>query len=133
MHSQLDCVNNRQRGKIEDREPVWINPKDAASRKIVSGDVVLVKSRRGAMLAGAIVTERVKPGVIVVQHGAWFDPKKTPKGRIDVEGNSNSLTIDKPTSKLARGNVSSTGNVEVTKWTDELPPVMVFVQPRRKL
>ena len=133
MHSQLDCVNNRQRGKIEDREPVWINPKDAASRKIVSGDVVLVKSRRGAMLAGAIVTERVKPGVIVVQHGAWFDPRKTPKGRIDVEGNSNSLTIDKPTSKLARGNVSSTGNVEVTKWTDELPPVTVFVQPRRKL
>lgn len=33
----------------------------------------------------------------------------------------------------ARGNVSSTGNVEVTKWTDELPPVTVFVQPRRKL
>ena len=50
-----------------------------------------------------------------------------------MEGNSNSLTIDKPTSKLARGNVSSTGNVEVTKWTDELPPVTVFVQPRRKL
>ena len=133
MHSQLDCVNNRQRGKIEDREPVWLNPKDAASRKIESGDVVLVKSRRGAMLAGAIVTERVKPGVIVVQHGAWFNPMKTPKGRIDVEGNSNALTIDKPTSKLARGNISSTGNVQVTKWTGELPPVTVFEQPRRKL
>lgn len=133
MHSQLDCVNNRQRGKIEDREPVWINPKDAAARKIASGDVVMVKGRRGAILAGAIVTERVRPGVIAVQHGAWFDPQNTAQGRIDVEGNSNSLTMDKPTSKLARGNVSSTGIVEVTKWTEELPTVSVFVQPRRKL
>lgn len=133
MHSQLDCVNNRQRGKIEDREPVWINPKDAAARKIQSGDVVLVKGRRGAILAGAIVTERVRPGVVAVQHGAWFDPQKTAKGRIDVQGNSNSLTMDKPTSKLARGNVSSTGIVQVSKWTEELPNVSVFVQPKRKL
>lgn len=93
----------------------------------------MVKGRRGAILAGAIVTDRVRPGVIAVQHGAWFDPQNTAQGRIDVEGNSNSLTMDKPTSKLARGNVSSTGIVEVTKWTEELPTVSVFVQPRRKL
>lgn len=133
MHSQLDCVNNRTRGKIEDREPVWINPKDAQTRGIVDGDVVLVKGRRGQVLAGAIVTERVKPGVICIQHGAWFDPQKTAVGVVDVEGNSNSLTLDKPTSKLARGNISSTGIVQVSKWTEPLPFVKVFVQPERIL
>lgn len=133
MHSQLDCVNNRTRGKIEDREPIWINPKDAQARGIVSGDVVLVKGRRGQVLAGVIVTERVKPGVICIQHGAWFDPQKTAAGVVDVEGNSNSLTLDKPTSKLARGNISSTGIVQVSKWTEPLPAVKVFVQPERIL
>ncbi len=133
MHSQLDSVNNRHRGKIEDREPVWINPKDAAPRNIVDGDIVMVQGRRGALLAGAIVTERVIPGVVVVQHGAWFDPQMTDVGRIDVEGNSNCLTMDKPTSKLARGNISSTGIVQVSKWTGEVPLVKVYSQPARIL
>ena len=40
------------------------------------------------------------------------------------------LTMDEPTSKLACGNIASTANVEVSKWTGELPDVSVYREPR---
>ena len=133
MHSQLDGTVSHNFANIEDREPCWINPVDAKARGISSGDVVLVKSKRGALLAGAYVTDRIMPGVIVVHHGAWFDPQNLAEGRIDVHGNSNTLTMDVPTSKLACGNIASTANVEVSKWTKELPRVTVYEQPARAI
>ena len=54
-------------------EPLWINPKDAEKRGIKSGDIVKVYNERGAVLGGAIVSERIMPGVSI--HG--------PRGRID--------------------------------------------------
>lgn len=133
MHSQLDGTVSHDFADIEDREPCWINPKDAKDRGIASGDVVLVKNRRGAILAGAYVTERVQPGVVVVHHGAWFDPQNVDGERIDVHGNSNTLTMDEPTSALACGNIASTALVEVSKWTKDLPHVNVYEQPARKV
>jgi trimethylamine-N-oxide reductase (cytochrome c) len=129
MHSQLDCTNNRQRGQVEDREPMWINPVDAKKCGVKNGDICLVESRRGKVLAGAIVTERVIPGTIVIHHGAWFDPQVINRQLIDVHGNANTLVLDKPTSKLARGNLASTANVRVTVWSGSAPALRVFVQP----
>lgn len=131
MHSQLDCTNTRYRAAIEDRKPLWINPKDAEKRGIKNGDLCLVKSRRGQVLVGAVVTDRVIPGVIVVHHGAWYNPVKTEYGVVDVRGNSNTLVLDKPTSRLARGNLASTANVQVELWKGAVPPVTVYDQPDR--
>lgn len=133
LHSQLDNVNTSRRGSIEDREAVWMNPADAARQNLKGGDIVLVKSRRGACLCGLLVTDRIKPGVVSIMHGGWFDPQQTPAGRIDVHGNANSVVLDVPTSKISRGNVASTANVSVTLWREEVPPVKAFVQPARKL
>jgi len=133
MHSQLDCTATRLRGTIEDREPVWINPKDAKARGIQNGDICLVKSRRGQILAGAVLTDRIIPGVIVVHHGGWFNPRQTAHGVVDVRGNSNTLVLDKPTSKLARGNLASTANVEVSLWKGAVPEVTVYDQPPRTI
>ena len=116
---------------IEDREPCWINPADAKARGIANGDIVLVKNDRGAVLAGAYVTKRIMPGVVVLHHGAWFDPQNLEEGCINVHGNSNTLTMDVPTSSLACGNIASTALVEVTKWTKPLPRVSVYEQPPR--
>ena len=115
MHSQLDGTTSHHFANIEDREPCWINPTDAKTRGIESGDVVLVRNKRGALLAGAYVTDRVMPGVVVVHHGAWFAPMDINGRRIDVHGNSNTLTMDVPTSSLACGNIASTALVEVEK------------------
>ena len=94
MHSQLDNVNTARRGSVEEREPVWMNPADAQVRGLKNGDVVLVRCRRGACLCGLQVSDRIKPGVVSIQHGAWFEPENTPAGRIDVHGNANTIAID---------------------------------------
>ena len=131
MHSQLDGTTSHNFANIEDREPCWINPQDAEARGIKAGDVVLVSNKRGALLAGAYVTNRVMPGVVVVHHGAWFAPMDVNGRRIDVHGNSNTLTMDVPTSSLACGNIASTALVEVEKWKGDLPRVYVYEQPER--
>ena len=133
MHSQLDCTATRLRGTIEDREPVWINPKDAKARGIQNGDICLVKSRRGQILAGAVLTDRIIPGVIVVHHGGWFNPRQTSLWGCGRPSNSNTLVLDKPTSKLARGNLASTANVEVSLWKGAVPEVTVYDQPPRTI
>ncbi len=130
LHSQLDSTPSHNLADIDSREPCWIHPKDAKVRGIVQGDLVMVSSRRGKLMAAAYITERTQPGVVVVHHGAWFDPQTTENGRVDVHGNANSLTMDVPTSRLAQGNVASTGNVQVEKWTAELPDVAIWEQPK---
>jgi trimethylamine-N-oxide reductase (cytochrome c) len=54
-------------------EACWIHPDDAAVRGIADGDVVMVHNERGAVLCGAVVTERIIPGAISVDHGAKID------------------------------------------------------------
>jgi trimethylamine-N-oxide reductase (cytochrome c) len=54
-------------------EPCWIHPSDAAARGIANGDVVMVHNERGAVLTGAVVTERITPGAISIEHGAKMD------------------------------------------------------------
>lgn len=44
---------------------------------------------------------------------------------LDVHGNANTLTMDVPTSKLACGNVASSGLVEVEKFQGVLPTVKI--------
>ena len=142
LHSQLDgtfVFENRSGGglagiedpasepvAVDGREPLWIHPSDAEARGICSGDLVLVANGRGRALAGAYVTDRVTKGVVVLRHGAWYAPVETEDGTLDVRGNSNTLTLDEPTSKLACGNIASTALVEVSKWTGERHDVYVF-------
>ena len=52
---------------------------------------------------------------------------------IDIHGNSNTLTLNKPTSKLANGNIASTANVQVSKWTGEVPVVYTWYEPGMKM
>lgn len=55
-------------------EPAMINPVDAEARGIKSGDIVRVYNDRGSVLAGAVVTSRMRPGVVQLTYGAWNDP-----------------------------------------------------------
>jgi biotin/methionine sulfoxide reductase len=130
LHSQLDNGPLSRAAKVQGREPVWINPRDAVARGISDGDVVRVFNERGACLAGAAVTDAVRPGVIQLQTGAWYDPD-TPGlvGALDRHGNPNVLTLDKGTSKLAQGPSSQTTLVEVERWAERVPDIAVYDQP----
>jgi len=68
-------------------EPVVeINPSDAKSRNISDGDRVTVFNDRGRVTLKAKLTQGVRPGVVNIEEGWWFDQFE--------EGGVNSLTHD---------------------------------------
>jgi biotin/methionine sulfoxide reductase len=130
LHSQLDCGEVSRGSKVANREPVWLHPDDATSRGIAHGDVVRIYNDRGACLAGAVVTEAIRPGVIQLATGAWFDPVDPAEiGSLDKHGNPNILTLDKGTSRLAQCSIAQTALVEVERFDGEPPPITAFDPP----
>jgi biotin/methionine sulfoxide reductase len=130
LHAQMDMAGVSQASKINGREPIRINPTDAAKRGIRTGDVVRVFNDRGALLAGAVVSEAVRPGVVALATGAWYDPA-TPGlvSSLEKHGNPNVLTLDKGTSRLAQGPSAQTALVEIERFNGPLPPVTAFEPP----
>lgn len=96
-------------------EPVWINPKDAAKMGVETGDVVRVFNERGSVLGGALVTERIMPGVVYQDHGARTDSIVAGKGGIDRGGANNLICPSATSSKHAYGEVTSGYLVGVEK------------------
>jgi molybdopterin guanine dinucleotide-containing S/N-oxide reductase-like protein len=94
-------------------EPVWLNPVDAAARGILDGDVVKIFNERGALLAGAWLTERIRSSAVYIEHGARWDPILP--GELDRGGDINTITPHKTTSKNATGMVASGFLVDVVK------------------
>ena len=131
LHSQMDAGRVSRAAKIEGREPMLINPADAAARGIADGDVVRVFNDRGACLAGARVTDAVRPGVVQLPSGAWYDPAEPDSdGSLDKHGNPNMLTADRGTSRLGQGPTAMTALVEVERFLKALPPITAFDPPR---
>jgi molybdopterin guanine dinucleotide-containing S/N-oxide reductase-like protein len=94
-------------------QPVWIHPRDAASRGIEHGDVVIIQNERGAVLAGAYVTERIIPGAVSMDHGAKYDP--IVPDALDRGGNINAIVPGHTTSQNAVGMAVSGFLAEVEK------------------
>lgn len=96
-------------------EPVWIHPTTAEKRGIKDGDLVKVFNGRGAVLCGAIVFERIMPGVVSVDHGArcdWIIPEKLDRG-----GAINLISPGEVLSKNCAGQATSGYLAEVEKVT----------------
>jgi biotin/methionine sulfoxide reductase len=130
LHSQLDVGGFSQSTKIKRREPIRIHPADAAARGIVTGDVVRVFNGRGSCLAGAVVTDTVRPRVVQLSTGAWYDPlDPADPDAMCVHGNPNVLTFDRGTSKLAQGCSGQHALVDVEQWTSPLPPIRAYDPP----
>ncbi len=130
LHSQYDNGAVSLESKIDGREPICLHPEDASVRGIRSGDVVRVYNDRGECLAGAVVTDLIRPGVVRLPTGAWFDPLEPGKaGSLCVHGSANMMTLDKGTSKLAQGPSAMTTLVEVERYTAPLPPIRAFDPP----
>jgi biotin/methionine sulfoxide reductase len=133
LHSQLDVGAVSQASKVAGREAIRIHPADAAARGISGGEVVRVFNDRGACLAGAVLTEELRPGVVQLPTGAWFDPLWEPGAPDDavlcVHGNPNALTADVPSSRLSQGCTGQHALVEIERFAGPPPPVTVTDPP----
>ncbi len=69
---------------------IELHPKDADSRGIQDGERVIVANERGELLAIAVVTDRVRPGVVWIPFGGWGDAA-------DRAQSVNVLTPEEPT------------------------------------
>jgi biotin/methionine sulfoxide reductase len=130
----LDFGVTSQRAKIGGREPVRIHPRDADVRGIGDGDIVRLHNDRGACLAGAVLSEAVRPGVVQLSTGAWYDPEDpTAEAPLCVHGNPNVLTADIGTSRLAKGSTGQLCHIEIERFAGPLPPIKAFDPPAAKL
>jgi len=130
LHSQFDHGVTSRNAKIKGREPMRMNPQDAIQRGISVGDVVRIFNNRGACLAGVKLTDTIRPGVIELATGAWYEPQDpTDPNSLEIHGNPNVLTRDIGTSKLAQGPTAHSCLVEVELFHQPLPEIKSFQQP----
>ena len=130
LHSQIDHGSQSKASKVQGREPVHIHPKNASERNIKDGDIILIFNDRGACLGGVVLDPALRPGVIQMSTGAWYDPLDPAKpNSLCKHGNANVLTWDKGTSKLGQGPSAHSCLVEIGLYKSALPPVTAHEPP----
>jgi len=130
LHSQLDHGAYSRAHKLNNREPIRINPNDAKRRHIEDGDTVQVKNARGRFLATAKLDDNLSERVVQIATGAWLDPEDAQSDEILCKhGNPNMVTHDRGTSNLAQGPAAMSCLVTVEKYIGQPPPVTAFNPP----
>ena len=127
LHSQLDASPHSMAGKIHGREPIYLNPEDAAARNIADGDMVEVFNARGTCLSAAVVSPAIMPGVARLATGAWFDHDW--QTGVEKHGNPNALTRDIGASSLSQGCTAQTCLVDVRRADGPIPAVTAHALP----
>ena len=131
LHSQIDHGSHSKASKVMGREPVHIHPVDAAQRNLNDGSIIRVFNDRGACLGGVVIDTALRPGVIQMSTGAWYDPlDPAEQNSLCKHGNANVLTRDKGTSKLGQGPSAHSCLVEIELYTEDLPPVTAHEPPQ---
>lgn len=125
LHSQLNYAELRKKYAVADREPITIHTEDAARFGIANGDLVRVWNKRGQILAGAVVTDGIKKGVVCVHEGAWPDLENG----LCKNGSANVLTADIPSSQLANACAGNSALVYIEKYTGNAPKLTAFDKP----
>jgi trimethylamine-N-oxide reductase (cytochrome c) len=127
LHSQMD-QSKTLRGiyKVQGREPVRINAEDAAARGIADGDLVELYNDGGTVIAGAVVSDDIMPGVVSIYEGCW--PSLDSKGRCN-SGLVNFITSTQRASGLSEATSANTVLIEMRKCEDPEGPNMAYEKP----
>lgn len=127
LHSQMgNSKRLRDLYMVQGREPVRINSQDAADRGIEDGDLVELYNKRGTVIAGAVVSDDILPGVVSIYEGGW--PQLDSKGRCN-SGLANFITSTQRASGLSEATSANTVLVEMRKCEDPEGPNMAYDPP----
>ncbi|MEE4358778.1 MAG: molybdopterin-dependent oxidoreductase [Desulfococcaceae bacterium] len=98
--------------------PARIHTDDAAARGIRNGDIVRLYNDRASVLCIAVVTERVRPGIIhSYASSAKYDPLIPGNAdAVDKGGCVNMLTPSRMVSKNAPGMTPNSCLIEIERW-----------------
>nr|WP_255453655.1 molybdopterin-dependent oxidoreductase [Paracoccus sp. S-4012] len=130
LHAQWDHGRHARADRPGGRPPVRLHPDDAAARGIAEGDLVRVFNERGTALASARLSDALRPGVVQMTTGPWFDPEGPEAiGGIDRNGNPNTLTPDRATSRLSQAPGPNSCLVDVARFEGAAPDVRVYEPP----
>ena len=130
LHSQFDFGGHSEGAKHRGREVARMHPDDAGVQGIKGGDIIRLSNERGACLAGVVLTERIRRGVVQLPTGAWYDPVDPDEDKpLCVHGNPNVLTRDIGTSALAQGCTGQLTTVRVERFRGNLPPIQAHDPP----
>jgi trimethylamine-N-oxide reductase (cytochrome c) len=127
LHSQMDqSARLRELYKVQGREPVRVNTEDAAARGIEDGDLVELYNDRGTVIAGAVVSDDIMPGVVSIYEGCW--PSLDSKGRCN-SGLVNFVTSTQRASGLSNATSANTCVVSMRKCVDPEGPNQAYEKP----
>jgi len=116
VHSQLDNTWVQNVHKVQGREPIRISPNDAKKFGVKNGEVVEVYNDRGSVLAGVVVTNTIRDGVVAIEEGAWYSPEDASKNKTRCNsGQANLLTSSRPTSQMAQATTANSVLVSIKK------------------
>ncbi len=127
IHSQMaNSERLRELYYVQGREPVRINSEDAKKRGIADGDLVELSNERGAVIAGAVVSDDIMPGVVSIYEGAWPNPDS--KGRCN-NGLVNFITSSRRSSGLSQATTANTCLATLKKCEDAEGPSTAYEPP----
>ena len=94
-----------------------VNPVDAAPRNIKNNDLIRLHNDRGSVICAAVVTERVRPGVLcAAESSAVYDPMGKPGTSTDRGGCVNQLTNHRSQSKKSSSMAPNACLIEFEVW-----------------
>ena len=130
LHTQMDNTWVANAFKVNGREPVSINTMDAKKLGISDGDVVEVYNARGKLLAGAVVTDEIRSGVLAICEGAWYCPQNAnEENSICVSGHVNVLSPSRASSSYAHAAATNSMLVGIKKAEGIIPPNRAYESP----
>ncbi|MDO5620292.1 MAG: molybdopterin-dependent oxidoreductase [Paracoccus sp. (in: a-proteobacteria)] len=128
LHSQMaNSESLRNMYMVQGREPVLINRQDAEARGITDGDIVELYNDRGTVIAGAILSDEIMPGVMSIYEGGW--PDVDSKGRCN-GGQVNFITSTVRASGLSEATSANTCLAWLRKCEDPERPNRAFEGPQ---
>ncbi len=126
LHSQMANAEIRKYENVRGRQHVRISVEDAKAKGISSGDLVELYNERGAVIAGAVVSEKIMKGVASLEEGNWIQLDS--RGRCN-SGAINVITTSKACSDLSQATSANSCIVNIKKCTDAESENLAFEPP----